>query len=100
MELNGQHFHLLLVSWLTIAGHEFIDILKIDIEGAEFASLSTFFDFYESKPSPKSAKESPMDYPSSGHQPVAGTSGPTFPGQPLPFGQLQIEIHPREADES
>ncbi|KAF9650622.1 hypothetical protein BDM02DRAFT_3092791 [Thelephora ganbajun] len=49
-------------------GHDFIDILKVDIEGAEFASLATFFDFYEYD----------------------------FAGKPLPIGQLQIELHPRE----
>ncbi|KAJ7607687.1 methyltransferase domain-containing protein [Roridomyces roridus] len=42
-------------------GHDFIDILKIDIEGSEFEAL-------------KSVIES-------------------FKGQPLPFGQLQIELH-------
>lgn len=42
-------------------GHDFIDILKIDIEGNEFDSLSTFID--------------------------------SFHGEPLPFGQLQLEVH-------
>ena len=74
-------------------GHDFIDILKVDIEGAEFASLSTFFDFYESQPRPTSATESPMDFTSSGAR-------YDFVGQPLPIGQLQIELHPRESEES
>ncbi|KAG1901981.1 methyltransferase domain-containing protein [Suillus fuscotomentosus] len=42
-------------------GHDFIDILKVDIEGNEFDSLSTFID--------------------------------SFHGEPLPFGQLQLEVH-------
>ncbi|KAG0707049.1 methyltransferase domain-containing protein [Suillus ampliporus] len=42
-------------------GHDFIDILKVDIEGNEFDSLSAFID--------------------------------SFHGEPLPFGQLQLEIH-------
>jgi len=42
-------------------GHDFIDILKIDIEGNEFDSLSAFID--------------------------------SFHGKPLPFGQLQLEVH-------
>ncbi|KAG2365432.1 methyltransferase domain-containing protein [Suillus spraguei] len=42
-------------------GHDFIDILKVDIEGNEFYSLSNFID--------------------------------SFYGEPLPFGQLQLEIH-------
>ena len=74
-------------------GHDFIDILKIDIEGAEFASLAAFFDFYESQPLPTSASESPMDFTSSGAK-------YDFAGQPLPIGQMQIELHPREDDDS
>jgi len=74
-------------------GHDFIDILKVDIEGAEFASLAAFFDFYESQPRPSSASESPMDFTSSGAK-------YDFVGKPLPIGQLQIELHPREDDES
>lgn len=74
-------------------GHDFIDVLKVDIEGAEFASLSTFFDFYESQPRPTSTSESPMDFTSSGAR-------YDFAGHPLPIGQLQIELHPREAEES
>jgi len=44
-------------------GHRHIDILKIDIEGWEFETLSTLITSYISA------------------------------GQPLPFGQLQLEIH-------
>ena len=42
-------------------GHDFIDVLKIDIEGNEFDSLEVFID--------------------------------SFHGEPLPFGQLQLEVH-------
>ena len=42
-------------------GHDFIDVLKVDIEGNEFDSLEVFID--------------------------------SFHGEPLPFGQLQLEIH-------
>lgn len=74
-------------------GHDFIDILKVDIEGAEFASLATFFDFFQSQPHPSSAAESPMDFTASGAR-------YDFAGKPLPIGQLQIELHPRESEES
>lgn len=46
---------------MEINGHDFIDVLKVDIEGNEFDSLSTFID--------------------------------SFHGEPLPFGQLQLEVH-------
>jgi len=46
---------------MALNRHDFIDILKVDIEGNEFDSLSTFID--------------------------------SFHGEPLPFGQIQIEIH-------
>lgn len=74
-------------------GHDFIDILKVDIEGAEFASLESFFNFYESQPRPTSSSESPMDFTPAGAR-------YDFSGQPLPIGQLQIELHPRESEES
>ncbi|KAI0338258.1 hypothetical protein BDW22DRAFT_1432708 [Trametopsis cervina] len=51
-------------------GHSFIDILKIDIEGAEFQSLSAFVD----------------------HFVPPGTEGGKD-GVILPVGQLQLEIH-------
>ncbi|KZT54621.1 hypothetical protein CALCODRAFT_499557 [Calocera cornea HHB12733] len=44
-------------------GHTFIDILKVDIEGAEFEVLRGFCQYYMER------------------------------GLPLPFGQLQVEIH-------
>jgi len=44
-------------------GHNFIDVLKIDIEGGEFDSLEAFIN--------------------------------SFHGEPLPFGQLQLELHVR-----
>jgi len=74
-------------------GHDFIDILKVDIEGAEFASLDTFFNFFESQARPTSASESPMDFTPAGAR-------YDFAGKPLPIGQLQIELHPRESEES
>ncbi|KAG9086586.1 hypothetical protein FS749_003543 [Ceratobasidium sp. UAMH 11750] len=43
-------------------GHTFIDILKIDIEGAEFDTLKSLINYYKDV-------------------------------GPLPFGQLQLEIH-------
>ncbi|KAJ7503828.1 methyltransferase domain-containing protein [Mycena galericulata] len=42
-------------------GHDFVDILKIDIEGSEFAALAAILAAFE--------------------------------GRPLPFGQLQLEVH-------
>ncbi|KAG8745382.1 hypothetical protein FRC10_008241 [Ceratobasidium sp. 414] len=44
-------------------GHTFIDILKVDIEGSEFEALSSMMKYYKER------------------------------GRPLPFGQLQLEIH-------
>lgn len=46
-----------------MSGHDFIDILKIDIESAEFSTLATIIKPYLTI------------------------------GKPLPFGQLQIELH-------
>lgn len=46
---------------MQMNGHEFIDILKIDIEGFEFSLLTDLIKAYK--------------------------------GKPLPFGQLQLEIH-------
>jgi len=80
-------------------GHDFIDILKIDIEGAEFASLTPFFDFYESQPAPTSPADSPMDFHPSPGDSHGSSTDVIFPGKPLPIGQMQIEIHPREHDE-
>ena len=48
-------------------GHSFIDVLKIDIEGAEFHTLTTFL---------------------AGHKPLSAFSTTT-----LPIGQLQLELH-------
>ncbi|OCH87648.1 hypothetical protein OBBRIDRAFT_781352 [Obba rivulosa] len=56
---------------MDINGHTFIDILKVDIEGAEFASLDKFLEFF-------------------------GAGHPHSPAGPaLPIGQMQIEIHAR-----
>ncbi|KZP34204.1 hypothetical protein FIBSPDRAFT_1493 [Athelia psychrophila] len=57
--------------------HTFIDILKIDIEGAEFETLETLVDAYPSALNP---------------DPRAGGMA----GGGLPFGQLQLEIHARD----
>ena len=58
-------------------GHDFIDVLKIDIEGAEFESLDSFVDAFITSPSYDARHP---------HEPPAGV--PT-----LPIGQMQIEIH-------
>jgi hypothetical protein len=79
-------------------GHQFIDILKIDIEGAEFSSLNTFFEYFESQPAPTSPDESPIDFPPPGSEHSSSPVG-YFVGKPLPIGQMQIEIHPRESEE-
>ncbi|QRV75938.1 methyltransferase domain protein [Ceratobasidium sp. AG-Ba] len=46
-----------------ISGHTFIDILKVDIEGSEFDTLTSMIKYFKER------------------------------GRPLPFGQLQLEIH-------
>ncbi|KZT54622.1 hypothetical protein CALCODRAFT_499558 [Calocera cornea HHB12733] len=48
---------------MKLNGHEWIDVLKIDVEGAEFKVLRGFCNYYMER------------------------------GMPLPFGQLQVEIH-------
>ncbi|KZT04288.1 uncharacterized protein LAESUDRAFT_303245 [Laetiporus sulphureus 93-53] len=74
-----------LASLMQMNGHEFIDVLKIDIEGAEFAALSTFIDHVTRANA--SALPPPPRHP---HGP------PPPPPQPvLPIGQLQIELHAR-----
>jgi len=55
--------HDLIILLLIIIGHTHIDILKIDIEGWEFETITTLVTPY-----------------------IAS-------GNPLPFGQLQLEIH-------
>ena len=52
-----------LQSLFDMNGHEFVDILKIDVESWEFEVMSTFLERY------------------------------LHSGKPLPFGQLQIELH-------
>ena len=64
-----------LTKLMEINGHDFIDILKIDIEGAEFESLITFIE----------------DFATNKHPHAPGHNGGS-----LPIGQLQIEIHARE----
>ena len=58
-------------------GHAFIDILKIDIEGAEFDALDAFVDAFI--PAPEYEARHP-------HAPAAELPV-------LPVGQLQLEIH-------
>ncbi|GJE90227.1 hypothetical protein PsYK624_063550 [Phanerochaete sordida] len=58
-------------------GHDFIDILKVDIESAEFDSLDAFVDAFI--PAPEYAARHP-------HAPA--NDAPV-----LPVGQLQLEIH-------
>lgn len=60
--------------------HTFIDILKIDIEGAEFATLDSLMDAYPSAFNAQGARD-------------AGITGGG-----LPFGQLQLEIHARDSE--
>jgi hypothetical protein len=48
---------------LFSSGHTFIDILKVDIEGSEFDTLTSMVKYYKEQ------------------------------NKPLPFGQLQLEIH-------
>jgi hypothetical protein len=48
--------------------HNFIDVLKMDIEGAEFETLEALIKPYLER------------------------------NEPLPFGQLQLEIHARNSD--
>lgn len=48
---------------MKVNDHSFIDILKVDVEASEFATLEAFIDPYRKS------------------------------GEPLPFGQLQLEIH-------
>jgi hypothetical protein len=52
---------------MKLNGHTFIDVLKIDVEGAEFSTLSTFLDVNK----PKSS----------------------FSAMTLPISQLQLELH-------
>lgn len=51
-----------MIKLTSSTGHTFIDILKIDIEGAEFDALTDLINHYSS----------------------------LTPPQPLPFGQLQV----------
>lgn len=60
-----------LESLMKVNGHQFIDVFKIDIEGAEFESLGTFIDGLIAK------------------------SGGRPENVVLPIGQMQIEIHAR-----
>lgn len=59
---------------MDINGHKFINILKIDIEGAEFDSLEKFVDDVVKKQAAVDGARGPEDVV-------------------LPIGQIQIEIH-------
>jgi len=61
--------------------HTFIDILKIDIEGAEFEALEALINAY-----PSASSSSWLS--------GKGKSGRAGGG--LPFGQLQLEVHVRD----
>lgn len=70
MEMNGTWRYSLRYIWHNprfcsndLLGHTHIDLLKIDIEGAEFESLTAILKWYADS------------------------------GKPLPFGQLSMEIH-------
>ena len=69
MKLNGKRIllffsvTLLIIVIIIMTGHTHIDILKIDIEGWEFETITTLLNPYVAT------------------------------GEPLPFGQLQLEIH-------
>ncbi|ETW81146.1 hypothetical protein HETIRDRAFT_45919, partial [Heterobasidion irregulare TC 32-1] len=65
--VNDKPKHYTLQTIMDLNGHNFIDILKIDIEGGEFDSLIPLLEAYVHPPS--------------------------GPARPLPFGQLQLEIH-------
>ncbi|THG93611.1 hypothetical protein EW026_g7672 [Hermanssonia centrifuga] len=64
-------------------GHSFIDVLKIDIEGAEFDALSAFIDSFV-----LSSSHASSDEPRHPHMPPSRDSEVV-----LPIGQLQLEIH-------
>ncbi|KDQ10572.1 hypothetical protein BOTBODRAFT_36092 [Botryobasidium botryosum FD-172 SS1] len=69
---------------MKMNNHTFIDILKIDIEGSEFDTLSALLAAYQPEPQPQSQTS----------EPGRSHSSPLPPPPPtLPFGQLQIEIH-------
>ena len=66
MKMNGMHDFTVFLNVLVVivfVGHTHIDILKIDIESWEFETITTLLNPYISS------------------------------DQPLPFGQLQLEIH-------
>ncbi|KAL6303533.1 methyltransferase domain-containing protein [Sparassis latifolia] len=76
-----------LASLMEVNGHNFIDILKIDIEGNEFTSLEKFLEFYTSGAGAnRRYGRPPINAP-----PAAWKE----PEVVLPIGQIQIEIHAR-----
>jgi len=72
---------------MELNGHNFIDVLKIDIEGNEFASLDKFLEFYVSGAgASRRYGRPPINAPAAAYQ---------EPEVVLPIGQIQIEIHAR-----
>ncbi|CCL98198.1 uncharacterized protein FIBRA_00192 [Fibroporia radiculosa] len=71
---------------MALNGHQFIDILKVDIEGAEFTALSSFL-------SVQTAMQGTE--PHNPHAPPSSPNNAAHPAAPLPIGQMQIEIHAR-----
>lgn len=89
------------------ADHTFIDILKIDIEGAEFEALAALVKAYAAAPPPPPPHPFPPSNPPDSsdldhhhhHPHDASFPPPPPPLTVLPFGQLQIEIHARHGHE-
>jgi len=74
---------------MAMNGHSFIDILKVDIEGAEFDALASFLAHHVAQ---AANRPPPPPPPSNPHGPP-----PPPPSMLplLPIGQLQIELHAR-----
>lgn len=71
-------------------GHTFIDVLKIDIEGAEFASLAQFVSFFTDGAGARHPHAPPpVNAPAAAWRDHRGAVV-------LPVGQMQVELHARE----
>jgi len=67
---------------MKMNGHDFVDVLKVDIEGAEFDSLASFVDAF--MPTGSSYGDDEPHHP----------HGPGRKSDPvLPVGQMQLEVH-------
>ncbi|EIM81205.1 uncharacterized protein STEHIDRAFT_172201 [Stereum hirsutum FP-91666 SS1] len=95
-----------LQSLMEMNNHTFIDILKIDIEGAEFEALAALVKAYATAPPPPPPHPFPPSNPPDSsdldhhhHPHDASFPPPPPPLTVLPFGQLQIEIHARHGHE-